>query len=73
MDKAQLQPFIEKKAVKEWEKEGHKSYSIQALWQRNHDLGLICNKNKNAKKNEANSQPGLDEASSKVLSGLRPF
>lgn len=71
--------------MKEWEKEGHKSYSIQALWQRNHDLGLISNKNKKAKKNESNSQPGLGEASGsrddgdssyplrKVLSGLRFF
>ena len=27
--------------MKKWEKEGHKSYNIQALWQRNRDLGLI--------------------------------
>ena len=33
--------YRKKKAIKKWEDEGHKLYSIQALWQRNYDLGLI--------------------------------
>ena len=33
--------YRKKKAMKKWEDEGHKSYNIQALWQRNCDLGLI--------------------------------
>ena len=33
--------YRKKKAMKKWEDEGHKSYNIQALWQRNRDLGLI--------------------------------
>ena len=41
--------YQKKKAVKEWEKEGHKSDNIQALWQRNRDLGLIS---------KPNNQPG---------------
>ena len=33
--------YGKKKAMKKWEEEGHKSYNIRALWQRNRDLGLI--------------------------------
>ena len=37
--------YRKKKAMKKWEDEGHKLYNIQALWQRNRDLGLIFDTN----------------------------
>lgn len=43
-----------RKAAKKWEEEGHKSYNIQALWQRSRDLGLISS---------ANGKTGFGEAS----------
>ena len=54
IDRAWLRLFIaKKKAAKKWEEEGHKSYNIQALWQRNRDLGIISN---------IQAQPGPSEA-----------
>ena len=46
--------YRKKKAMKKWEEEGHKSYNIQALWQRNRDLGLIS---------DTSSQHGPGESS----------
>ena len=41
------------KAERKWEEEGYKSYNIQALWQRNCDLGLISNTNAQSEPSEA--------------------
>ena len=55
--------YRKKRAAKKWEEEGHKSYNIQALWQRSRDLGLISNTNAQPEPSEA-LDPGDADANS---------
>ena len=62
--------YRKKKAMKKREEEGHKSYNIEALWQRNRDLGLFSHGNIHGL-GEA-SGPGDDIDSSHLLSEVLP-